>query len=234
MKRLFTDKVKNMRDIGGYSICDNKYIKEGKIIRSNCVTDLDEQELSQLTQMGFKTIIDLRCDNEISKKKGVFVNNNKFQFHHIGLNGNGKIPNSKDEVVDSYIEILEGKSQIKEIFEILNQNEGGVIYYCSAGKDRTGVVTACILKLLGVKDDDIVSDYVASGVFLKDELEEFSKSVKDRDIYQIINPVPNNMKGLLSYVNNKYGSMEAYLKSCDISEETLEGIKKKYINYVQK
>lgn len=230
MKRFFTDKIKNMRDIGGYNICEGKCIKEGKIIRSNCVTNLDEQELSQLIQMGFKTIIDLRCDNEISKKNGVFLNNDKFQFYHIGLNGDGKIPDSKDKVLDSYIDILEGKSQIKEIFEIINKTEGGVIYYCSAGKDRTGVVTACILKLLGAKDDDIVSDYVASGIFLKDELEEFSRSVKDKDIYQIINPVPNNMIGLLSYVNRAYGSMEGYLKSCGISEETLEGIKKKYAN----
>lgn len=230
MKRFFTDKIKNMRDVGGYALGDNKCVKEGKIIRSNCATNLNDNDLNELTKMGFSTIIDLRCDNEIEKKNGVFLNNKNFQYHHIGLNGDGKLPDSKEEVVNSYIEILNGKEQIKEIFELLNTSNGGVIYYCSAGKDRTGVVTACILKLLGVEDKYIVSDYVASGEFLKDELIEFSKSVTDKDIFQIVNPVPNNMTGLLSYINQEYGSMEAYLKSCGISDETLDGIKKKYVN----
>ena len=170
MRRFFIDKTENMRDVGGYTVDNNNCVKEGKIIRSNCVTNLNDQEISQLLNMGFTTIIDLRCDQEIEKKHSVFNDNNKFQFYHIGLKGDGKIPNSKDEVLDSYIDILDGKKQIKEIFEILNESKGGVIYYCSAGKDRTGVVTACILKLLGAEDKDIVADYVASGVFLKDNV----------------------------------------------------------------
>ena len=228
MRRYFIDKIENMRDIGGYSIGHEKAVKEGKIIRSNCVTNLNNEELEQLIKMQFTTIIDLRNDEEIQRKKGVFYNNQKFQYHHIKIQGDGKIPDKKEDVLESYIEMLKGKKQIKEIFGILSKSEGGVIYYCNAGKDRTGVVTACILKLLGVNDQEIIIDYLASGVFLKEMLKKYSSSIKNKDIFPIINPNYNTMCNLLKYIDKEYGSIEQYLKSCDISDETLQKIQRKY------
>lgn len=229
MRRFFIDKIENMRDIGGYAVGDSKIVKEGKIIRSNCVTNLTCKDTEQLIKMGFTTIIDLRSDEEIQKKKGVFFDNEKFQYNNIRMNGDGKIPYKKEEVLNSYIEMLKGKNQIKEIFEVLDKAERGVIYYCNAGKDRTGVVTACILKLLGVNNQDIIADYLATGVFLKDMLENYSKSVTDRDICSIINPNYDTISGLLKYIDNQYGSIEGYLKDCNISNETLNNIKNKYV-----
>lgn len=228
MRRYFINKIENMRDIGGYAVGQNKIVKEGKIIRSNCVTNLSNEDLEQLIKMKFTTIIDLRSDEEIQKKKGVFFNNQKFKYNHIKMNGDGKIPDRKEEVLNSYIEMLNGKKQIKEIFEILKETEGGVIYYCNAGKDRTGVVTACILKLLGVNNQDIIVDYLASGVFLKEMLEKYSESVEDRDIFPIINPNYVTIYNLLEYIDNQYGSIEEYLNDCNISNETLNEIKNKY------
>ncbi len=232
MRRLFTDKIENMRDIGGYAINNNEIVKEGKLFRSNCITNLENEEIKQLIKIGISQVIDLRSDEEIQKKKGIFVDNHTFIYNHIGLKGNGRLPDSKSEVVDSYIEMLEGKEQIKEIFDILGKTEGGIIYYCNAGKDRTGVITACILKLLGVSDKDIIADYMASGIFLKEMLQNFSNSITNKDIFSIINPNYDTMYNLLGYVNNQYGSMTEYLKSCEVSNETLETIKSKYIQKI--
>ena len=46
MKRLFTDKIENMRDIGGYSIDNNKVVKTGSLVRTNVVTSLNEKVLT--------------------------------------------------------------------------------------------------------------------------------------------------------------------------------------------
>lgn len=229
MRRFFIDKVENMRDIGGYTIGNKEIVREETIIRSNCITNLDDREIEELIQMNFTTIIDLRSNDEITNKKGIFVGNNKFNYYHVGIKGDGRLPNSKDAVLDSYIEMLEGKEKIKELFDILADTTSGVIYYCNAGKDRTGVVTACILKLLGVNEKDIIVDYLASGVFLKKMIIEFSNSVKEKDIFPIINPNYDTMDKLLKHIDNKYGSIEGYLKSCSISEENLKKIKKRYI-----
>lgn len=229
MRRFFIDKIENMRDIGGYTIDNKRIVKEGKIIRSNCIVNFSNEDLEELIKIGFTTIIDLRSNEEVQKKKSVFLNNAKFKYKNIEINGNGKIPSSKNAVLSSYIEMIEGKKQIKEIFEILDVTEGGIIYYCNAGKDRTGVITACILKLLGVHDTDIIVDYLASSIFLKQMLEEFSNNVANKDIFSIVNPNYDTMKRLLEYIDEKYGSIEGYLRECKISTQTLEKIKNKYI-----
>lgn len=229
MRRFFINKVENMRDIGGYSIGNDKIVKEGKIIRTNCVTNLEEAEIENLEQMGFNTVIDLRSDKEIEKKRGVFYKHPKFQYNHIKINGEGKIPERKEDVWLSYVEMLEGKEQIKEVFEVLQKSTGGVIYYCNAGKDRTGVVTACILKFLGVDNDDIIVDYLATGVFFKKSIEKFAEREKDKDIFPIINPNYDTMYKVLNYIDTEYGSIQNYLYDCGLSDETLKAIKKKYI-----
>lgn len=229
MRRLFIDKIENMRDIGGYAVGDNKVVKVGKIIRTNCPTNLNNKDLKKLIDMGFKTIIDLRSDEEIKDKKSIFFNNPKFEYNHININGDGRLPESKEKILDSYIEMLDGKEKIKKFFDILNETENGIIYYCNAGKDRTGVMTACILKLLGVDNKDIIADYLVSGVFLKEKLLNYANSMKDRDIYPIINPNYDTMNNLLNYIVSKYGSIEGYLRECDISNEIIENVKIKYI-----
>ena len=229
MRRYFIDKVENMRDIGGYTVGKNEIVKEGMIIRSNYINQLDNKEMEELIHMNFTTIIDLRSNNEIINKKSIFRDNNSFKYYHIRINGDGRLPESKDDVLNSYIEMPEGKEQIKEVFEIFATATSGIIYYCNAGKDRTGVVTACILKFLGVNEKDIIADYLASGVFLKEMIINFSNSVKEKDIFPIINPNYDTMSKLFNYIENKYGSIEEYLKSCNILEENLKKIKEKYI-----
>ena len=232
MRRIFIDKVENMRDIGGYTAGKNEIVKEESIIRSNCITNLDNREIEELIRMNFTTVIDLRSNDEITSKKGIFIDNNDFNYYHIGIKGDGRLPNSKEDVLDSYIEMLEGKEKIKELFDILADTTSGVIYYCNAGKDRTGVITACILRLLGVNKKDIIADYLASGVFLREMITEFASNVKNKDIFPIINPNYDTMNELLKYIDNTYGSITDYLKSCNISEENLEKITQKYIKEI--
>ena len=96
-----------MRYKGGYTIGNKEIVREETIIRSNCITNLDDREIEELIQMNFTTIIDLRSNDEITNKKGIFVGNNKFNYYHVGIKGDGRLPNSKDAVLDSYIEMLE-------------------------------------------------------------------------------------------------------------------------------
>ena len=232
MRRLFIDKVPNMRDIGGYSVDDNKIVKFGKIIRTNVITELDSEDIKKIKKMEFTTIIDLRSNEELERKRGIFIDDSDFKFKHIPIKGYGRLPKSEGEIIDTYMEMLDGKQQIKEVFEILSEAKGGVIYYCNVGKDRTGVITALILKLLGVKDQDIVVDYIASGIFLEKVLEDFAKKMNNKEILKIIIPKQKTMFDLLNNIQNQYDSVEQYLKSCGLTDEKLRIIKEKYIQKV--
>ena len=59
MKRLFIDKIENMRDLGGYNVGKNKIIKENLLIRSNVPIRLENEELNKLKKMNITTVVDL-------------------------------------------------------------------------------------------------------------------------------------------------------------------------------
>lgn len=232
MKRLFTDEIDNMRELGGYFTKDGKIIRYDFLIRSNLPKSLSEENINYLLDKKITTIIDLRNNEEIAKKPGVFYNSNLFRYNHVKIKGDGKIPDSPEMVYDSYVEMIEGKEEIGKVFNIIANADDGVLFYCNAGKDRTGVVSALILKSLGVKDKDIVLDYIASGIYLMEMLEEFANSTQIVDIKSIITPNPDTMFKVLSYVEKKYDNIENYLYSCGVTQKELKHIKKKAGVYV--
>ena len=78
-----------------------------------------------------------------------------------------------------------------------------------------------------------ITDKRGSGIKLEDSvrkmIQDFANSITEKDIYDIVNPTYSTMYNLLKYIDDKYGSMEQYLKSCKISNENLKSIKNKYI-----
>ena len=74
--------------------------------------------------------------------------------------------------------------------------ESNVMYFCTAGKDRTGVVSALILKRLGIDDEIIIDDYMKSKDNLMDMLTAYVKEHPEVDI-NIIIPHKENISRIL-------------------------------------
>lgn len=225
MRRYFNSSIENMRDLGGYSV-EGKKLIYGKIIRSNLPNKMTEDDLNNLEKMGIKTIIDLRSEEEISKAESVFEKNQCFKLLHYKINGGGKVPNTCEGVPVSYMEMLKGKESIYKIFKTLAEEEKGVLYFCNAGKDRTGVVTALILMTLGVDKKDIIADYTLSNVYLKDVLEKYGEN---KEIKEIITPKMEYMEQFLNYFDKEYTTINNYLNKIGITEEEINKIRNKYL-----
>ena len=75
-------------------------------------------------------------------------------------------------------------------------------------------------------------DYVASGIFLEKELNDFAKEMNDKEILKIITPKPKTMLDLLNNIQERYNSVERYIKSCGIKDEQIKIIKEKYIQNI--
>lgn len=224
VRRYFSTSVENMRDLGGYAV-ENKKIVYGKIIRSNLPNKMTENDLDNLKKMGINTIIDLRSEEEIKKEESVFKDNQCFKLLHCKINGGGNIPNSCKEVPISYMKMLEGKDTIYKIFKTLIE-ENGILYFCNAGKDRTGVVTALILMTLGVSKEDIIADYTLSNIYLTDRLKKYEKN---KEIKEIITPKTEYMEQFLNYFGKEYKTINTYLNQIGITEEEINKIKNKYL-----
>lgn len=86
--------------------------------------------------------------------------------------------------------------KMEEIIDTIMNADSNVMYFCTAGKDRTGVVSAIILKLLGFDDEVIIDDYMESGDNLMDMLTDYVRVHPEVDL-EIIVPHRENMERLL-------------------------------------
>ena len=224
--RYFKDSIENMRDIGGYECNLGKRIKLGRLIRSNLPQYLPDNDICIISKMGIKNIIDLRSLEEIKTKKSVFEDNKEFKVYHIGIDIGKDVPEAEELVSKSYIEMLTLQKKMKIIFEILGNNDS-VLYFCNSGKDRSGVVTALILKLLGVSEKNIVDDYMATKKFMKEPLKKYA--AYNTKILNIITPQRFYMENFLKEFEHKYGNIEQYLSLIGIRENVIKNIKEKFI-----
>ena len=101
------------------------------------------------------------------------------------VTGGNSIPKSVDDVSKSYLKMAD--EQMDKIINTISKSEANVLYFCNAGKDRTGVVSAILLYKMGMSLDYIIRDYMESKNNLKNMLEECAKQFPDINI-DIITP----------------------------------------------
>lgn len=227
MKRYLETSIENMRDVGGY-MAGERNISYGRLIRSNLPNKLSTEDVDFLKQLGIVSVIDLRTEEEYSQKPSIFENDASFKFHHCPLIVGRDVPPSPEDVPLSYLAILEDKDNILKILTIITSEDKGTLYFCNAGKDRTGVITALIMMLLGVRESDIINDYLLTKEYMQDILQNFIMQ-SSRNIGHIIIPKAEYMEIFLSGINAKYGSVTGYLKQIGFSEHNILKLKEKML-----
>ena len=178
-----------------------------KIIRSNLPTDLTEEDFEYLKEIGIKNVIDLRTKEEYNNKISSFENRKDFNLFHCEMLGGNTIPASVNDVPYSYLKMLETK-EIRYIFDLIDKGEN-ILFFCSAGKDRTGVISILILMYFKVQYDIIHSDYLKT-------LSYMDKLLQDRtfsdEIVDIITPKKEYIDKFMELFKDKYISIDNYLK----------------------
>ncbi len=111
---------------------------------------------------------------------------------------------------------------------IADARPGGVVVHCHAGKDRTGLIVALTLSLLGVSDDDIADDYALSGPnvepLIVEWLDEMSVDPVERERLRALSePRREVMVDSLAYLRQKYSSAESYLRDGGVPTTRLPG-----------
>ena len=223
VKRLRFENTKNVRDFGGYET-DNSVTQFGVFLRSDCLSGLKEDEIQRFKDLNLSDVIDLRFKDELEAAKNPFTNDKDVNYHHISVS-DGLVEGvvlSNQTLGEMYIEFGSNKVFIKNVFEALGNAEGMALFHCSAGKDRTGIIAALILSYIGVQKKDVLADYQVSSTYL------FEKTIPNEFIH-FMKSQPEDMATFLDYIVETHGTVESYLKSCDISESTLGKIKERIL-----
>lgn len=224
---MYLEKIENLmniRDLGGHITFNGTKTKYGKIIRSDVPYNLTKEEIDKVLNLNIDTVIDFRTEAEIQKKPCVFNGMENINYYNIPMYGGDKMPESAELIAPGYFKMIEDKESIYKIMKIILNSKKGVLYHCTAGKDRTGVISALILSLVGVSKEDIAEDYYISWNNIRPLIDEILEKNPDFIIFE------NKKEYILDFLDmlyNKYGSVDKYLRSIGLTEEEIYKIKTK-------
>ena len=95
------------------------------------------------------------------------------------VTGGNAMPDSVEDVPHAYLRMVD--DQMARIVQTIAEADAGVLFFCTAGKDRTGVVSALLQRRAGLSDDEIIANYVLSGENVRERLEAFGKQHPEID-----------------------------------------------------
>jgi protein-tyrosine phosphatase len=174
----------NFRDLGGYPSRDGRSTRWGRLFRSDTLHELTEADVEILRGLGLATVVDLRTPKELARTGRGRLGPEPIGFHHLSLLGDSpvlgesrdgddredQVPGEAvaapapvgDDLSDRYHWYLDvGRESLVEAIGLMGESSRlPLVFHCAAGKDRTGVLAALVLDLVGVDREVIVEDYV--------------------------------------------------------------------------
>ncbi|MDQ2648108.1 MAG: tyrosine-protein phosphatase [Actinomycetota bacterium] len=229
--------VFNVRDLGCLSTVDGRTVQPGRLYRADGVNRLSGDDLDAARALGLRTVIDLRTKGEVDR--GRFpIDEIHVTWHHLPMirrmwSEDDLVANDGDAASflrDRYLDMLdEGAESIRQIVELVADGTPA-LFHCAAGKDRTGVVAAILLSLVGVEPDEIAHDYHLSAhtmAAFMDWLREHHPDAVDAMSSQpkeYMAAPAEAMEAFLTEVDNRYGSMHGLADHLGIQAKTIKSL----------
>jgi protein tyrosine/serine phosphatase len=205
------------------------------VFRADGINRLTETDLEVALALGLRTVIDLRSTFEVTEE-GRFDGADDLAFFHLPVFEHGELPFKPVERDDPepphgefYAVIATtGREAIASALRVIAQGEHAVVFHCAAGKDRTGIIAALILSVLGVPDDAIVADYHLSERALEPTIAW--AEVNDPDMatwmanappWMLRCPAPT-MQAFLDILRAQHGSIEGFLTDAGLEADVTE------------
>ncbi len=173
--------IANFRDLGGYPTVDGRQVKWGVLYRAATLAEPSRADLRGLEKLRLATLIDFRSAAEKEQEPDQLPNTMNFKLVEIPTLDDGnkamvgeimeRIDSGNFDGFDPDALMLEANRQFASTFTpqfrqfmqtVLDADGAPIAWHCSAGKDRTGFAAAILLRVLGVPQDVVMQDYMAS------------------------------------------------------------------------
>lgn len=225
----------NVRDLGVYRNGYGRKLQEHRLLRSDGTQYLTEGDLNYLREYGLIGSVDLRsdweCQHAPSRLRGVpglFYERISLQD---GIQSNGFAGGFPSSLGALYVDLLKNSGEkLAQVWRILSRcQDGCVLFHCSAGKDRTGVVAMLALLSAGVDPETILTDYEVSEPNMREAFARQKKAASAAGIQMpdyLFGSEREDLEQALSYITDNFGTVEAYLTSIGLSEEEILSVAK--------
>ena len=221
---------------------DYANIKKGSFFRSESLFNISKEDQKLLIKSGVKIVIDLRAEKEREAQKDVNlpnVNNINIPLNaDKGMKTIYKMDLALPDLEDCYEQLVnkDRKDAWSKIFDVILNNNGGILIHCTSGKDRSGIVSAVILKALGVDKETIFNDYLLTNQIPDISLSNnpFVASLDEERrklIFDHFSAKKEYLEASFNYINKEYGSFENFLKeNCSVNNNLLKEFRNKYLD----
>ena len=225
----------NFRDLGGYATEDGLRTRWRVLFRADGLSELTETDLEVMRELGIRTVVDLRSGQEVEQSR-FNVEAHPVTFHHYPFIK--ALPNAEDFarapgfLGTQYTEMLdEATPQIIGALSALAAPDARpAVFHCTAGKDRTGLLSALVLSLLGVPEETVIADYALSGAAMSRLRAKLIKKYPDggsviADSDVLFSADPANMVALFAHLRNRYGTVAEYAVQVGVPAGVVERLR---------
>ncbi len=241
-RTLTWDGCLNVRDLGGHVTADGRRTRFGAVVRADNVRWLSAAGWEALVGHGVRRIVDLRHETEFAEDppaespvEVVYVD-----VMYERMPGITALLQSEATYVEFYLATLElcHERWAAAVSAVGDAPEGGVVVHCQAGKDRTGLVAALLLRLAGASIEDIAADYGETAANLPGMLQRWVASAEDEEerevrlrfLEQDPGCEPEMMADTLTALEGRYGSVREYLLAGGATEDDLARVRARLLD----
>lgn len=237
----------NFRDVGGMEAESGYSLKKGMVYRADHLSRLTDDDHRVLRQGGFRTVCDLRSRNEQRKSPDRLPQDGSIRLLSFPVESRIFDPAtamnrlqagdlgwlSMDFIIQLYRSYLDDFGPVwGKIYTLAGSADHlSLVFHCTGGKDRTGICSALLLDLLGVKKETIFAEHLLSNVYNAERLESiyanFAKlGVSSEQADPYLQAPLEPLIDLFEYLRKKYGTIEDYLlTSGGVKRKTLKTLK---------
>ncbi len=165
LRRVSFEGPINFRDLGGYAVEGRGQVRWGRLYRSDSLHTITPDDVPRLRELGVRTAIDFRSGDEIDRLGiGPLGEVSVRHVHCPTFDGarTEEPPLFEGKTAAEFYALMTDRGSPAYVAALESLTEPDTlpaVFFCLAGKDRTGCFAALVLGLLGVSNDDIVLDY---------------------------------------------------------------------------
>ncbi|WP_329622862.1 tyrosine-protein phosphatase [Streptomyces sp. NBC_01255] len=230
----------NFRDAGGYRTRDGQWVKMGEVYRSDSLEKLTDADLAKLRRLGVRTVFDLRMESERTAAPDRVPAGATHVVADV-LAGSGTFTSMPKSPAEAEAMMVEGnrfmvsggtaRTAYTAVYDgIADDDRRGVLFHCTAGKDRTGWSNAALLTALGVPEETVMADYLASNTYRAAANEAILSHLPAQQaaVYKpLLDVRPAYLNASFAEVEEEYGSFRAYLrKGLGLDQQELKELKR--------
>jgi protein-tyrosine phosphatase len=230
----------NFRDLGGYETENGRRVRWGQVYRSARLSELTDGDVARVAALGIHTVVDFRQSGDAGEypdrlPEGV-------DYHHLPVFedmplSHRRVLLNRHRLLDAFAGVYvnymveRGAPAFGDLIRLLaDRSHLPLVFHCTAGKDRTGVAAALILRALGVPRETVVKDYLLTNHSAQVFIDEVNAQISERNtrliaaeqLYPLMAASPRLIGAALDHIDAQYGGVEPYLRQrAGLSDDTL-------------